>query len=196
MEPNSNPNYPKFYKKTYLNTIYLVKVREKEEKAKKLIKEHIEGEVGVAVSGKDSLVALSITASVAEEKPFKFAAVISSHFIDQKLPKNIIEELISIVKRFTDHVILHDEKWNAHANLFRLFATKYGFSTIVSGLRRVENGPHMAIERYNWGLLLNPIIHWNATEVWAYLNNYDIPVPRVYRDAMFPWTRLQDLAFR
>jgi len=187
MEPELN--YPKFYRGEYLEAVYIVKTRQKEEKAKELIRENATGEVGVAVSGKDSLVVLSLTTAVKEG----VVAVISTYFIDRKIPTETIEELVKIAKKFTNNIILYEEKWNVHAGLFKTIAKKYKFNTIISGLRRKENGPHWTVERYNTMMLLNPIIHWTATDIWAYLYHYRIPVPRVYREAPFPWTRLQEL---
>jgi len=186
----------KFYKREYLEAWYTVKTKEKEERAKEVIKKHVEKTAVVAISGKDSLVSLAITAMVAKENPksFEFTAVVGKYFIDREIPTKIVNELVEIAKQFCD-VYIFEEKWNVHADLFALIAKRYKVDTIISGIRNSENGFHPQVEYRWWGKLINPISHWGLRDVWAFIAHYRIRIPNLYYLAPVPWARLQDLMF-
>lgn len=188
---------PGFYKREYLEAWFIISTREKEAKAKELIRKYYTRgkKVGVMLSGKDSLTALGITAAVAQEESFEFDVVISRYFVDRVIPE-AVDELKQIAQQFTKNVVIYDERWRTHANLFDLVAKKFGYNIVISGIRRAENGPHhLEIEHYKWGLLINPILHWTLRDVWAFLAHYKIRVPEAYSRSVVPWARLQDLLF-
>ena len=189
-----------WYKREYLEAWYQVVTKQKETRARNLIKKAIrtveDKRIAVTLSGKDSLTALGITASVAQEESFEFDVVISRYFVDRVIPHIVVEELKQIAQQFTKNVVIYDERWGTHANFFDLVAKKFGYNIVISGIRRAENGPHhLEIEHYKWGLLINPILHWALRDVWAFLAHYKIRVPEAYSQSVVPWARLQDLLF-
>jgi 3'-phosphoadenosine 5'-phosphosulfate sulfotransferase (PAPS reductase)/FAD synthetase len=177
------------YSPNYLESVYIVKVREKEGRSIDVIKKAVSRRAAVALSGKDSLVALHLALSAGVDVD----VVISAYAADRRLPQSVVDELADIARRLGAHVVIYDKAWDVHASLFNIIANHYGYGVIISGLRRRENRGHNEIEYYKWGLLVNPIIDWTVAEVWSYIYKHNLPVPSVYCSALFPETSLQHL---
>ena len=107
-----------FYPPNYLEAVYLVKVKSKEEEAKRLIKKYAVGDkVAVALSGKDSIVVAHLSSVVRQ-----IDIVVSAYVANRRLPQAVIDELITIAKSLGARVIVHDQPWDVHASLFQLIS--------------------------------------------------------------------------
>jgi 3'-phosphoadenosine 5'-phosphosulfate sulfotransferase (PAPS reductase)/FAD synthetase len=178
------------YPPAYLEAVYLVLVSQKEKRAVDVIRRFNTKNTAVAVSGKDSIVALHLTTRAGVYAD----VVIGTYVAARRLPQELIDELVSIAKSFGVRIIIHDQPWNAHASLFRIISKTYGYDAVITGIRRRENRGHSGIvEYYNWGLLINSIINWTVAEVWSYIYHYRLRVPLQYRFVIRPETPLQHL---
>ncbi len=177
------------YSPNYLESVYIVKVREKAERSIDIIRKAVPRRAAVALSGKDSLVALHLALSAGVDVD----VVISEYVADRRLPQSVVDELADIARRLGVNVVVFDRPWDVHVSLFGLIAFR-GYNVIISGLRRYENrGHNEEIEYYRWGLLVNPIVFWTVAEVWSYIYKHNLPVPSAYCNALFPETSLQHL---
>ena len=172
------------YSPEYLETIYTVKTATKEEKAKEMIRMYITEDTAVALSGKDSLVALHLVLSVGAAVD----VVISAYIADRRLPQKILDELKAAAESLgARRVIIHDEPWDVHASLFAIINRKYGYGVTITGLRRRENRGHIHAVEYQLVepgkvvKLINPVIDWSTAEVWSYIYHYRLPVLTPYK---------------
>jgi len=183
----------KFYRPEYLRAVYAVSVQRKEQKAIELVKRFTAAKAAVALSGKDSLVSLHLALRSGIN-----AAAINRYAGMRRLPDGVVDELVHIARNLGARVEIISEPWDAaHDSVFRIIATRYGYSVIITGLRRRENGSHMPVETHLWGVTINPVVDWTAAEVWAYVHHHGLPVPSAYCAARhaFPDNSLQRLAF-
>lgn len=181
------------YPPQYLESVYTVRTKEKEERAIRLLSRFINHpQIVATLSGKDSLASLHLAARAGATD----TAVISAYIGNRRLPDHVIDELAAIAKTLGARVVVHNEPWDIHATLFRIISSRYGYNIIITGLRRRENRGHTGVtEYYTWGMLLNPIIDWTAAEVWSYIYRHGLPIPSPYSLATRPETPLQHLVF-
>ncbi len=178
------------YPKEYMESLYLVRTKHKEEKAKEIIRKIIRNnKVLTTLSGKDSVVALHLALSVGVAID---VTVISAYIANKHLPQAVIDELQAIAQSLGVRVIIHNAPWDIHDSLFRIICHTYNCDILITGLRRKENRRHSSVvEYYDRYILLNPIINWSVNEVWSYIFHYRLPVPSLYRFATRPETPLQ-----
>jgi 3'-phosphoadenosine 5'-phosphosulfate sulfotransferase (PAPS reductase)/FAD synthetase len=183
---------PNFYPKGYLQTIYMIYTKRKEEEALRYLERYKNNNVVATVSGKDSIVAAHLFARVKSSPPI----LINRYIGRRKLPDEIVNELRGIAELLTSDIIISDLTWNGHSNLFVQIARHYNFDVIVTGLREQEDDWESVI-RVGEKLvsIAAPLRRWRHSDVWAYLFTHKIPVPKIYREAPVPWASLQSLIF-
>ena len=183
------------YKPEYLETVYAVKTREKEKRAREVIRRHASNAV-VALSGKDSMVALhlAVTAEIDVD------VVIATYVAETRIPAKVVDELRAFAEGLdVRRIIIHDEPWDVHASLFRIISNRYGYNVVVTGLRREENRYHFGAVEYEMVRpgkmvkLVNPVIDWSSAEVWSYIYHYRLSLPTPYRIGASPNVSLQHL---
>jgi 3'-phosphoadenosine 5'-phosphosulfate sulfotransferase (PAPS reductase)/FAD synthetase len=184
------------YEPEYLKAVYMTRTKEREKRAREVIRKHITENAAVALSGKDSMAALHLTATT--ETDVDIDVVIAAYVAVRRLPQKVVDELRAFAESLgVRRVIIHDEPWDVHASLFAIISRTYGYNVLITGLRRRENRGHFSAVEYirvdgRTVRLINPLIDWSAAEVWSYIYNYRLPVLTPYRHAR-PDTPLQHL---
>ena len=197
MEPNCIKD--NMYPESYLRAIYDVFLKEKEKRAIQYIQQYVhqyKGKIIGTLSGKDSLVSTHLAIRAVGV----LSVYISRYVGRRKLPDEVVEELVGIGKHLGARIILGERPWGPHETLFQIIAKELDdVEVIISGLRIQEDGRNWIDRIYINNRVVNvvtPIAYWRHSDVWAYILQYNIPIPKAYcSHGTVPWASLQSLVF-